>query len=56
MIKFIKFEEDTFTRIEFQISDESNLSEVLETIVLFLRASGYMIEYNKTLDLVDIDA
>ena len=56
MIRFTKHDEGgMLSRIEFQISDESSLDEVLEAMTSFLRACGYTIEYNKVLDLVNID-
>ena len=42
-------------KIEMEVHDESTLEEVLEEFLSFLRACGYVIEYNKTLDLVDVD-
>jgi hypothetical protein len=38
-----------------EVHDESTLDEVLEEFTNFLRACGYTIEYNKVLDLVNID-
>lgn len=57
-MKFIK--EDRYanqnrTRIEVEVHDESTLDEVLEEFQNFLRACGYVIEYNKVLDLVNTD-
>ena len=57
-MKFIK--EDRYAnqnriKIEMEVHDESTLEEVLEEFLSFLRACGYVIEYNKTLDLVDVD-
>ena len=55
MIRLSKHDEGgTLSRIEFQISDESTLDEVLEAMTLFLRGCGYTIEYNKVLDLVNV--
>lgn len=56
MIKFVRQDEiDVMHRVEIQISDESSLDEVLQEMTYFLRACGYTIEYNKVLDLVNID-
>lgn len=57
-MKFIK--EDRYanqnrTKIEMEVHDESTLDEVLEEFTNFLRACGYVIEYNKVLDLVNTD-
>ena len=57
-MKFIK--EDRYanqnrTKIEMEVHDESTLDEILEEFQNFLRACGYVIEYNKVLDLVDMD-
>lgn len=42
-------------KTEIEIHDDSTLDEVLEEFQNFLRACGYVIEYNKVLDLVDMD-
>jgi len=42
-------------KIEVEVHDDSTLDEVLEQFQNFLRACGYMIEYNKVLDIVDMD-
>lgn len=42
-------------KTEIEIHDDCTLGEVLEEFQLFLRACGYVIEYNKTLDLVDVN-
>jgi hypothetical protein len=52
-MKFIK--EWKENRIEFEISNDSTLDEVFEEFQNFLRACGYTIEYNKVLDLVNMD-
>jgi hypothetical protein len=57
-MKFIK--EDRYanqnrTKIEMEVHDESTLDEILDEFQNFLRACGYVIEYNKVLDLVDMD-
>ena len=57
-MKFIK--EDRYanqnrTKIEMEVHDESTLDEILDEFQNFLRACGYVIEYNKTLDFANID-
>jgi hypothetical protein len=57
-MKFIK--EDRYanqnrTRIEMEVHDECTLDEVLEEFQNFLRACGYVIDYDKVLDLVKAD-
>ena len=57
-MKFIKTERyanQDRVKIEMEVHDECTLNEVLEEFQAFLRACGYVIEYNKTLDIVDID-
>lgn len=57
-MKFIKTERyanQDRVKIEVEVHDESTLDEVLNEFQAFLRACGYMIEYNKTLDIVEID-
>jgi deoxyribose-phosphate aldolase len=53
-MKFIKYSTGG-TKVEIEISDESTLDEVLGEFTNFLRACGYVIDYNKALDLVDMD-
>lgn len=53
-MKFI-YETNNLTKIEFTVEDDSTLDEVLEEFQNFLRACGYVIEYNKVLDIVDMD-
>ena len=53
-MKFSRWNEHG-TKVEMEVHDESTLDEVLDNFQLFLRACGYVIEYNKTLDLVDMD-
>jgi len=43
------------TKIEMEVHDESTLDEVLVEFQNFLRACGYVIEYNQCLILEDID-
>lgn len=57
-MKFIK--EDRYanqnrTKIEMEVHDESTLDEILEEFQNFLRACGYVIEYNKVIALVNMD-
>ena len=57
-MKFIKTERyanQDRIKIEMEVHDESTLDEVLEEFQNFLRACGYTIEYNKMLDIVDMD-
>ena len=53
-MKFSKHSEDG-TKIEMEISEHASLNEVFEEFQRFLRACGYVIKYNKVLDLVDVD-
>ena len=53
-MKFIKERGDGH-RIEFEISDDSTLDKVFEEFENFLRGAGYVIEYDKILDLVKRD-
>lgn len=53
-MKFIRHSIDG-TKIEVEIHDDSSLDEVLEEFQNFLRACGYMIEYNQCLVLGDMD-
>lgn len=53
-MKFSRWDEHG-TKIEMEVHDESTLDEVLVEFANFLRACGYVIEYNKVLDIVDID-
>ena len=43
------------TKIKMEIHDDSTLDEVFEGFQNFLRACGYVIEYNKCLVLEDMD-
>ena len=43
------------TKVEMEVHDDSTLDEVLEEFQNFLRACGYMIEYNKVLTIEDMD-
>lgn len=43
------------TKIEMEIPEHSSIDSVLEEFQNFLRACGYVIEYDKCLVLEDID-
>lgn len=43
-------------KIEMEIPGACTLDEVLEEFQNFLRACGYVIEYNKILDILDMDS
>lgn len=53
-MKFIQHQDDG-TKIEMEVHVHSTLDEVLEGFQNFLRACGYMIDYDKVLDIVDVD-
>jgi hypothetical protein len=53
-MKFSRYN-DHNAKIEMEVHDDSTLYEVLEGFQNFLRACGYMIEYNKVLDIVEMD-
>jgi hypothetical protein len=53
-MKFSRWDENG-TKIEMEVHDESTLDEVLEEFQNFLRACGYVIEYNKVLTIEDMD-
>lgn len=53
-MKFVK-QDPNGTKIEMEIHDDSSIDEVLEEFQNFLRACGYFIDYNKVLDLIDMD-
>ena len=57
-MKFIKsdrYANQDRVKIEMEVHDESTLDEVLEEFQNFLRACGYVIEYNKVLTIADMD-
>jgi hypothetical protein len=54
-MKFSRWNEHG-TKVEMEVHDDSTLDEILEEFQNFLRACGYTIEYNKVLDIVDMDA
>jgi len=49
------YEAPNGTRIEMSIHEDSSLDDVFEEFQAFLRACGYTIEYNKAIDLVNMD-
>ena len=53
-MKFIQHQ-DNETKIEMEIDNHSSLDEVLYEFQNFLRACGYMIEYDKCLVLENMD-
>ena len=55
MMKFISENEYNGTKVVVELSDESTLTEAFEEFTNFLRASGYVIDYNKRIDLVNVD-
>lgn len=54
-MKFSKYDTESGTNIEIEVHNHSTLDEVLKEFENFLRGCGYVIEYNKVLDLVNID-
>lgn len=57
-MKFIKkdlYANQNRRRIEMEVHDECTLDEVLDEFQNFLRACGYVIEYNKVLIIEDMD-
>ena len=53
-MKFSRWNENG-TKIEMEVHDESTIDEVLEEVQNFLRACGYVIDYNQCLILEDMD-
>lgn len=53
-MKFSRWDENG-TKFEMEVHDHSTLDEILEEFQNFLRACGYVIEYDKVLDIVDMD-
>lgn len=53
----MKFSRESYhgVKTEVEIPDDSTLDEVLEEFQKFLRACGYVIEYNKVLGKVEMD-
>jgi hypothetical protein len=57
-MKFIKtqpYANQDRIKIKMEVHDESTLDEVLEEFQNFLRACGYVIDYNQVLTIVDMD-
>jgi len=53
-MKFSRCSDDG-TRIEVEIPDHSSIDNVLEEFQNFLRACGYVVEYNQCLVLENMD-
>lgn len=53
-MKFSRWDEQG-TKIEMEVHDYSTLDEVLVEFANFLRACGYVIEYNKVLTIEEMD-
>jgi hypothetical protein len=53
-MKFSRWDERG-TKIETEVHDDCTLDEVFEEFTNFLRACGYVIDYDKVLNLVDTD-
>ena len=53
-MKFSRWDENG-TKIEMEVHNESTIDEVLEEFQNFLRACGYVIDYNQCLVLEDMD-
>ena len=53
----MKFSRENYhgVKTEMEIPDDCTLDEVLEGFQNFLRACGYTIEYNKIIDIVDME-
>jgi len=53
----MKFSRENYhgVKTEMEIPDDCTLDEVLEEFQNFLRACGYVIGYDKVLDVVDMD-
>ena len=54
-MKFSKYDTESGTNVEIEIHNHSTLDEVLDEFQNFLRACGYVIQYNPCLVLVDMD-
>jgi hypothetical protein len=52
-MKFIREYESN--RIEMEIPDYYTIDEVLDEFTSFLRACGYVIDYNKTIEMVNVE-
>ena len=58
-MKFIKsdrYANQDRVKIEMEVHDESSLDEILEEFQNFLRACGYVIEYDQHLGLISDDS
>lgn len=54
-MRFSNYDTESGTNIEVSVYDNSTLDEVLVEFQNFLRACGYVIPYDQSLDLVYID-
>lgn len=57
-MKFIKsdrYANQDRVRVEMEVHDECTLDEILEEFQNFLRACGYVINYNQVLTIEDMD-
>ena len=54
-MKFSKYDTESGTNVEIEVHNHSTLDEVLDEFQNFLRACGYVIQYNQCLVLVDMD-
>lgn len=54
-MKFSKYDDKSGTNIEMTVHNHSTLDEVLEELQNFLRACGYVIDYNQCLVFEDMD-
>ena len=54
-MKFSKYDTESGTNIEIEVHNHSTLDEVFVEFQNFLRACGYVIEYSKVLELIDMD-
>ena len=53
-MKFIQHQ-DNETKIEMEIDNHASLDDVLDEFQNFLRACGYIIEYNKVLTIENME-
>lgn len=53
----MKFEQEqqNGTKIWIEISDEATIDEACEAFQNFLRACGYVINYNEVISVIDMD-
>jgi len=54
-MKFI-YQSENGTKIEYEIRGCMPLNEVLEEFQNFLRACGYVVDYNTVLDIVEMES